>query len=285
MPDFQLAVIDVDGTLINKQGKISAADKEAIGKARDKGILVALSTGRVVPACTYLLEELGLDGFHIFCDGALVYNPATAQTCYSQPLCQGPLLSAIEFVREHNIYLELYTILDYYVEYENWSAKMHREFFRISPTVTDFKKVALTQDVQKIELMVHDQTERRGAELFMSRFEDDFQGAELFMSRFEDDFHFSIARAPAYPEVEFVNIVSPGISKGRALEKMAAQMGISLRNVIAFGDGSNDLPLFRAAGFGVAMGNARAELKEIADYVTLDVEESGLAAAFNKFLI
>jgi hypothetical protein len=62
-------------------------------------------------------------------------------------------------------------------------------------------------------------------------------------------------------------------------------MGISLRNVIAFGDGSNDLPLFRAAGFGVAMGNARAELKEIADYVTLDVEESGLAAAFNKFLI
>jgi hypothetical protein len=271
LPDFQLAVIDVDGTLINKQGKISAADKEAIGKARDKGILVALSTGRVVPACMYLLEELGLDGFHIFCDGALVYNPATAQTCYSQPLCQGPLLSAIEFVREHNIYLELYTILDYYVEYENWSAKMHREFFRISPTVTDFKKVALTQDVQKIELMVHDQTERRGA--------------ELFMSHFEDDFHFSIARAPAYPEVEFVNIVSPGISKGRALEKMAAQMGISLRNVIAFGDGSNDLPLFRAAGFGVAMGNARAELKEIADYVTLDVEESGLAAAFNKFLI
>lgn len=271
MPDFQLAVIDVDGTLINKQGRISEADKKAISQAREKGITVALSTGRVVPACTYLLKELGLDGFHIFCDGALVYNPDTAQTCYSQPLSCEPLLSAIDFVREQSIYLELYTILDYYVEYENWSAKMHREFFHISPTVTDFKKIALRQDVQKIELMVHNTAER--------------SGAEFFMSRFEDDFHFSIARAPAYPEVEFVNVLSPGVSKGQALEKMAAQMGISLRNVIAFGDGSNDLPLFRAAGFGVAMGNARAELKEIADYVTLDVEESGLAAAFSKFLI
>ncbi len=62
-------------------------------------------------------------------------------------------------------------------------------------------------------------------------------------------------------------------------------LGVSLAEVVAVGDGTNDISLLSTAGFAVAMGNAQDEVKKVADYVTLDVEHSGLAAAINKFLL
>ena len=60
---------------------------------------------------------------------------------------------------------------------------------------------------------------------------------------------------------------------------------MSLDEVIAIGDGPNDIPLLTSAGLAVAMGNAPEELKAVADYVTLDIDHSGLAAAIERFLV
>jgi len=65
---------------------------------------------------------------------------------------------------------------------------------------------------------------------------------------------------------------------------LASHLGVSLTQVIAVGDGTNDISLFTTAGLAIAMGNAPDEVKAVANYVTLDVDHSGLAAAINKFL-
>ena len=106
-----------------------------------------------------------------------------------------------------------------------------------------------------------------------------------FCLQFEGILYFSWARTPAYPGVDFINLLAPRVSKGKALETLASHLGVSLTEVIAVGDGTNDIPLLTSAGLAIAMGNAPDEVKAIADYITLDVDYSGVAAAINKWLL
>ncbi|MBA7691497.1 Phosphatase YwpJ [subsurface metagenome] len=80
-------------------------------------------------------------------------------------------------------------------------------------------------------------------------------------------------------------MLAPAVSKGKALEALASFLGIPLTEVMAVGDGTNDISLLSSAGLGIAMDDAPDELKAVADYVTLDVDHSGLAAAISKFLL
>jgi len=109
--------------------------------------------------------------------------------------------------------------------------------------------------------------------------------ARSFYLQFNASLRFSWARTPAYPGVDFINVLDPEVSKGTALVALASHLGISLSEVIAIGDGTNDIPLLSCAGLAIAMDNAPDEVKEVADYITLDVDHSGLAAAIERFLL
>ena len=98
-----------------------------------------------------------------------------------------------------------------------------------------------------------------------------------------DKLHFSQARTPAYPGTVFNNIFALQVSDGRALKALVQHLEISTADVMAVGDGSNDI--LSAAGLAVAMGSAPAEVKATADYITFDVGNSGLAAVIYKFLL
>jgi Cof subfamily protein (haloacid dehalogenase superfamily) len=268
---YELLVVDMDGTIVNADGKISEADKKAIAAAQARGVRVALSTGRVVDACRKYIAELELDGVHIFFDGALVYDLSHKKSVYSRPINAETLKAAVEFARENKIYLELYAIERYFVEEINWADKIHREFFGLHSTLTNFDEIVGRETIIKCELMVHDAREEAKSRLFLEHFKGLLRG--------------STARTPAFPDVSFINVIDPMVSKGSALEKLAGHFGISLDKVMAIGDGTNDLPLLEKAGLKIAMGNARDELKAIANYVTLSVDKSGAAAAIERFLL
>ena len=80
-------------------------------------------------------------------------------------------------------------------------------------------------------------------------------------------------------------MIAPEVSKGKALEALVSYLGISLDEVMAVGDGTNDIPLLISAGLAVAMGDAPDQVKAVADYITLDIDHNGLAAAIEKFLL
>ncbi len=269
--NYDLLVVDMDGTIVDARGKISEADKAAIAAAQAKGVRVALSTGRVIDACRKYIAELGLDGVHIFFDGALVYDLTHKNAVYTQPVKNEILEAAIAFARENGIYLELYALDRFFVEEINWSDKIHREFFGLESVLTNFDDVIGRETIIKCELMIYNDEEEAKARLFMDYFNGVLRG--------------SIARTPAYPDVRFVNVLDPAVSKGVALEKLAEHFGISLDRVMAIGDGSNDIPLLEKAGLKIAMGNARDELKAIADHITKSVDESGAAAAIDCFIL
>jgi hypothetical protein len=266
---YRLLVVDIDGTIIGKDGHISAEDREALLKVRQKGIGVSLSTGRAALSCLPIIDQLALDGYHIFCDGALVSN--FSEEVYAEPIDSGVVREAIEFARQNDIYLELYSASRFFVERENWATEIHREFFNLEPTVVDFSGLWERERIIKGGLVTASPEE--------------VAKAKNFRLRFNHSLHFSPARSPAYPNVDFINVVDLGVSKGKALAALTSHLGISMAEVMAIGDGTNDIPLLSSVGLAVAMGNAPDEVKAVADYITLDVDHSGLAAAVNKFLL
>jgi Cof subfamily protein (haloacid dehalogenase superfamily) len=266
---YKLLVVDIDGTLIGKDGHVSDEDREALTEASRAGIGVSLSTGRAAQGCLPVIERLGLDGYHIFFDGALVSN--FDKEVYAEPIDSEVVREAVEYTRQHDIYLELYSASRFFVERENWATEIHREFFNLKPTVVDFSGIWERERIIKGGLVT---ASPEGA-----------AKTEKFRLKFESRLHFSAAKSPAYPGVDFTNVVDLGVSKGKALGALASHFKIPLTEVMAIGDGTNDIPLLSSVGLAVAMGNAPDEVKALAHYITLDVDHSGLAAAVSEFLL
>ncbi len=268
---YKLLVVDIDGTLVGGNRSVSAEDREALAKARDLGMQVSLSTGRAAQACLGIINQLSLDGYHIFFDGASVSDPSQGEEVYVQPISRGVVKQMVEFAHRHEIDLELYSATHYFAERETWSTEAHRQFFDLEPTIVGFTRLWERERIIKGGLVTT--TPEEAAK------------AKIFCRHFDDSLHFSWARTPAYPGVDFINILAPEVSKGKALEALASHLGVSMSAVMAIGDGTNDISLLSTAGLAVAMGNAYDEVKAVADYVTLDIDHSGVAAAITKFLL
>lgn len=267
---YKLLVVDIDGTLVNRHGTISEKDKEALSRVRKSGTQVALSTGRGLQATLSVIKELSLDSYHISFDGALVSHPGSSEEIYVCPISKDLVRQMIDIAHQCRIDLELFTVTHYFVEKETWSTDAHRDFFGVYSTITNFHQVWERERILKGSLVT-------------TTAEQSSKAAD-FCRQLEHHLHFSLAKTPAYPGVDFINILAPGVSKGKALEKLANHLKIPLSEVMALGDGVNDVSLLTTAGLAIAMGNAADEVKEVADYVTLDVDRSGLAVAIDKYI-
>ena len=268
---YKLLVVDIDGTLLDKNGAISAEDKEALAKVSQAGIPVSLSTGRASQACRKLIGQLSLDGYHMFADGAIVSDPATGEEVYVRPISANLVRQIVEFVHRNEMHLDLFSSARYFIERETWASNIRRDFFGLQPVVADFNQLWRQERIIKGTLVVRSAEEKARV--------------EQFRQHFSRRLSLSVTKTPAYPEIDFINVLTIGVSKKKALEALARHLGLAMAEIMAIGDGSNDISIISSAGLGVAMGNAPAEVKAVADYVTLDVDHSGVAAAIKRFLL
>jgi Cof subfamily protein (haloacid dehalogenase superfamily) len=271
MKPYKLLVVDIDGTLLNSRGVISTEDTEAIAHAEKAGVRVVLSTGRAAMASAWVLDHLHLNGYHIFFDGALVYDPVNKIEAYAESIDGDLVRQAIDFARRHVLHFDLYTSSRYYVEQESWAVDIRRKFFRIEPTFRNLDEVSREERIIKGTVIIRSPAEKALA--------------VEFQNKFRGKLSFSWTTTPAYPDVDFINVVSPQVSKGKALEALCTVLKVPLSQVVAIGDGVNDVSLLKTAGLAVAMGNCVDELKSVAHTVTHDVDHSGVAEAIRRFLV
>lgn len=265
-----LLVVDIDGTLVGQDGMVSAADRAALFRVRDAGVAVSLCTGRAVNSCSAIFRELSLNGYHTFFDGALVTDPGHRTEIYAKYLDPAVVAAATVFARSQGIHFELYSVEDCFIEAETRFSAMRREYFGLEPVVGNFDELWHRKPIIK------------GG--FVAASPQDIEQAQCFQLEFRECLSFTKARNPAFPDLTFVNVIAPGVSKGEALAALARYLGVRLERVMAIGDGENDVPLFKHAGLSVAMAGASPEAKAAADYVTLDLAQSGVSAAINHFL-
>ena len=268
---YSLLVIDIDGTLISKDSTISPENIEALDATRNNGITVALSTGRTITSCRRIIEQLSLGGYHIFFDGALVSNSNNSDHVHIRPVAKELIKEMVEFAQNYDIDLELASAARYFAARETWSTEIKRNVFDIETIIGDLILPCENEIIIRLDIVITNAEEQTKA--------------DIFMKQFADRISFSQAYSPQLPDVRFVNIITPGTSKGEALRALAGHLKVPLDEVVAIGDWVNDISLLSTAGFGIAMGNAHDDLKAIANHVTLTVDEHGLAVAVREFLL
>lgn len=266
--EYKLIVLDLDGTLTNKEKKITTRNKEVLLKAQQNGVKLVLASGRPTFGIVPLANELCMDqfgGFILSYNGGEIINWETKETLYANVLPNDVVPTLHESARMNDLailtYDEEYIVTenptDPYVEKEAFLNKME-----VRQTAHFLKEINLP--VAKC-LIVGDPEKLIPVE------------AELSL-RLQGK--INVFRSEPY----FLELVPQGIDKAKSLEVLLNKIGMKREEMIAIGDGYNDLTMIKYAGLGIAMENAQEPVKKAAQYVTLSNEEDGVAAAIEKFV-
>ncbi len=269
---IKLVYFDIDGTLLNQQGEYPSQLKTALQRIKARGIKTAVASGRPQFAAQWIIDELGLDAPGVFCTGAHIYDPAE-RTHLKQQFLQVPtLVSLVEAIRKRDLYYELYTAEQFFIERDTaaYIRATHAQHLRESPSVRHFDDIIGQQPV--IKLLI-------GAN----------QAAEIaavyeLEAAFKDSCVFAYAKLPAYPEWLFASIIDIQADKKAAFNYLLEHHQLKAEHVMSFGDAQSDMQFLQLAGVGVAMGNAAADVKAVARFTTKAVWDDGIAYALERLI-
>ncbi len=253
----KLLAIDVDHTLLGKDRTILPENARAVQDALNLGITVVLASGRFLPTMRGFVHELGLSGPIIAANGSVVYdrdeNIWTAN--YVDPRVFDRVF---EFARAKDAHLNVYTLAELlFVNSGAWGEKYLQRVHSILPTYCGAAE-ARSQPILKLLLA------------------DD----EARVTLYHEEIAPLLADLPVAiteSEAEYLEFLSPVVSKGSALAYVAERLGIDQSQTAAIGDYLNDVEMVAWASFGGAVANARPEVKAVAQVVVASNENAGVA--------
>ena len=264
-PDVRLIAVDLDGTLLDPQNRVSEADAAAVRDAVAAGIVVVFATSRWHQAARRTAAALGLDGYVISHNGALVRSTDGASELLHHRI--DPALARDLAAHVDVLEGDAYVTLD-----DRTFVRSHRlrDPSRLPPdmAVTD-SLAAVVTGAPTAFLLFGRETVRSTVERFRERHGVDLNLAEGFSESFPD----------------YLNVVHARADKGSALIAVCSALGISPQETMALGDAAPDIAMIKVAGVGVAMGNAAPDVKAAATVVAPANSESGVAWAVRRFAL
>ena len=271
---IDLLAIDFDGTLLGPDGRVSPATKRAVRRAVDAGIVVVFATGRNWYEAQHVIEEVEHLGPAVFVGGAITVDTHGRKVLHRQAM--DPQL-AVEICRVFESHDLTPLVL------QDREATGHDFVYGPLPVpaeVLDWHKRNDLRVVRAADLAEID----HGHTMRISTLgpNDAVDAAEGEIERLfaERVFHYRVDLANY--GVRLLECFDPSVNKWAGVERVARDAGIDPAAVAAVGDDMNDLHMVERAGLGVAMGNARPELKAVADRVIGTNAEDGLAAFINE---
>ena len=263
---IRLLAIDLDGTLVNHRLEMDPRDVAAVKAASAAGVTVVLATGRMFKSSLRYAEPLGLTGPIINYQGAVVREIASGEVWYRCELSVEMQQRVLAFAEPRDWHVNAYVNEVVYTARARPEADLYARVAMVPYEVVGPLSKWIRQESTKMVLVDLDPAEvpARMAEL----------GAWMG----------DVARVTRSLDW-FVEVVNPEVSKAKALAMVAERLRIPQSDVCAIGDNTNDEDMVGWAGFGVAMGNAPAGLKELAKYVTGSIAEAGVAQVIQRFVI
>lgn len=262
---IKLFVMDMDGTLLDEAYQITEDNKLAIKKLADKGITATIATGRMYVSALPYAKQLGVDVPIITYNGALIKS-VSGKVYFEKYLPTDVVKDVYDFCISNNWYVHTYADDKLYFREYAEKAKLYEKLAGIKG---HYVGDAITNIVDKIPKML----------VITSGIEETTKVVKLLQERLGD--RAFVARS----NDDYIEIVNPDVNKAKALDILLKQLDISREETVAIGDSQNDLPMLKTAGMSIAMGNARAEIQQAADFVTEDNAHSGLARAIEKYVL
>ncbi|MCL4784410.1 MAG: Cof-type HAD-IIB family hydrolase [Bryobacterales bacterium] len=256
---WKLAAMDIDDTLVGPDRIISAANRRAIADLRERGVLIVLASGRSHANMLPFHAELRLDTPLISANGALV-REAPRGPVWAQHGMPAPLVTElIEEGRRRGLSVLLYALDGVYVdrrtsftEYDqsrNDDAQIRVPDLCAVPA-DGVHKVLWMAEPEAIASLTPEQTKRYHSRLTVT-----------------------------HTDPPYLEFMPPDVTKATGLADVARHYGIDARDVVAFGDGNNDVGMLQWAGLGIAMNHAKPALKAAADFT---VPKTSVSASLAK---
>lgn len=259
--------LDLDGTLTNHNKEVTPRTRQALMQAASEESIIVLASGRptygIEPVAHCLnLERIG--GYILSYNGGKIVDWTTKRELYAKHLPDEVVPIIYRYATEKG-----YALLGYVgnqIVTERPDDAYVKEESRINK-----------MEIRRVEHLPS-ALEAHPTKLLLTGHPDDMVRAEAELSELLSD-RMDVFRSAPF----FVELVPKGIDKAQSLERLLQHLAMDATNLMAFGDGYNDMSMIKYANIGVAMANAAPELRAIADYVTTSNEEDGVAVFLEKW--
>jgi Cof subfamily protein (haloacid dehalogenase superfamily) len=257
-----LAILDLDGTMIDASGRVDARVWEAAAKARDAGVRLAVCTGRPgFGVAARIARRLDPDTPHIFQNGAQI-TYLDGDTLQMSGLREDAAKQLVRKARGLGVVLELYTPDTMYVERRTEMSEAHAQMIGVNAIVRDLAEVAGEEPIVRAQWVV-------GSDRLDEVLACTVEGVRAH-----------VASSPVLPDTFFVSLTRGGVDKGSAVRFLADKLEIDLAKVMAVGDSPGDVTMLEAVGHPRVMGSGDPEvIARYADHVLPGVAEQGAAEA------
>ena len=266
LSNIKIIFIDIDGTLVTTKKEVTENTRISIKRIVDKGIKVVLVSGRDVIHTTEKSKAANASSIVISTNGAEIFDYERNQYIFIDKLDRSDVEEAWKYCKENQIGLILKTnLFVYYNDYSLvTSGYKYKHINDISECETDIvaQFLVTSNDSQKLNNTIPF-----------------FKDLGLSVTSFSSSYLINDNR-----NYYSIDINNKNISKGIAIDKLMRYLNIKKEDSLCFGDFVNDLEMFNTCGIKVAMGNARPELKEKADFITKTNDEDGVAYFLDRYL-
>ena len=272
--------MDIDGTLTNDQKVISPRTREKLLAAQESGIKLILASGRPAWGLHALAQELDLqnhDGLLVAFNGAHVVDAQTDEVLFDQAMPADELHRLIDHLRNFDVIPMISLGRNLHVE----------DSYHCTITLPDgsqknivkYERDACDLKIREVESL-HEVVDAYPVDKLLTA------GDPAYLQAHYEEMYapFKQTLSGMFTADWYFEYMAPGIDKARALEGALPTLGIAASDVVSFGDGQNDKSMIEWAGTGVAMGNAVDEVKAVAQMVTANNNEDGIAVALDKLL-
>ncbi len=266
---IELIAIDLDGTLLDPNHKMTERVEKALKAAMEKGVKVVIATGKTRYSAEDVIARLNLNTPGIYLQGLAVYQ-ADGNISHQWTLDPMVARQVITFAEDRGFDMIVYSGSRLLVRSENNAVRTLTEKYDepVAEAVGPLVNILDDVPVHKVMAVKLGESKRITALRWQLGMQLDGKG-RLVQAMLKD----------------MVEILPPNGSKGTALKAVLKDMGITADKVLAIGDGENDIEMLEMAGIGVAMGNADPRLKAIADHVTRTNAEDGVAEAVDRYVL
>ena len=287
---YKLVAIDLDGTMLNSYGMVTENTKQVIKNTINKGTEVIIASGRPIDSIKTIAKEIGSENYFIAGNGALIYDIKKDEIIYEKFMNKQKVLEIIKICEENSISYNIYTEktiiskgLKYNVLYYYKENLKKEENKKTNITIVEdvYEYIKNLENEKFLKITVCDETKSVFNSIIRKlRTVEDIDVLDvLHMSR------KMIKQGTEDVPIEYyyTEISLKDVDKWNAIEYLANKMNISKDEIIAIGDNINDKEMIENAKVGIAMGQSTPVITEIADFVTSNNNEDGVAKALEKY--
>ena len=287
---YKLVAVDLDGTLLNQYGEVTENSKRVIKNVTRKGTQVVIASGRSIDSIKNISKEIGASKYIIAGNGAVVYDTKEEKILFENYIPFDKALNIIKICEENSIFYNVYTnktivtsSLRYNVLYYYKENLKKEDNKKTNITIVDSipEYIKNMQDEKIMKIFICDSTESVFNSI-MKKFNEIPNVETLDVS------HMSrkvIKKGTTEIPIEYyyTEISMKNVDKWNAIEFLINKLEINKDEVIAIGDNMNDKKMIEEAGFGITMEGSTPTVTEVADYITSDNSNEGVARALEKF--